>query len=184
MVTGFDCSDNNNITWETISPDFQFIFCKKSEGISFTSKTYEYRKNYLKNSNLVYSFYHYFRPQDSVQEQLQNFLNGLEATPMPCVLDAEESGITVEMVTEFLAGLQQATGRKPILYSYPSFLTDDLQGHQFDAYLWVAAYQDNPPNFNWTVWQKSQFGDQQGNLTGGDLDIDVTNLTLEQLKAL
>lgn len=185
MIKGFDISDNNDIDWQTISPDFQFCIVKKSEGASYTDKDYAYRANYLKGTNLLHGFYHYFSPADSVQSQLNNYLNGLDLTGcMPPILDAEVDGITIEMVTEFLAGLQQATERKPILYSYPSFLTDNLHDYTFDAYLWIAAYQPEPPKFDWTVWQNSQYGTQQGELTGGDLDIDVTNLTLDELKAL
>lgn len=184
MITGFDASDIDDINWQTISPDFKFCIIKKSEGITFTDKDYAYRANYLKTSKLLHTFYHYFRPQDSVQAQLTNYLNGLDLTGcLPPVVDIEEPGITVEMVQEFLAGLKEATGRKPILYSYPSFLIDDLKDVTFDAYLWVADYTNEPP-FDWTIWQNSQHGQQNGSLTGGSLDLDCINLTIEQLSQL
>lgn len=189
MITGFDCSDLDDITWENISPDFQFCIIKKSEGATLTDPVYVYRANYLKTSKLLHTFYHYFRPQDSVQAQLTNYLYGLDLTGcLPPVVDIEEPGITVEMVQEFLAGLKQATGRKPILYSYPDFLLDNLQGFNWSelAYLWVADYTGEP-KFDYTIWQNSEFGRQDGThgVAGyGSLDLNRTNLTVEQLSQL
>jgi len=188
MIKGFDCSDNNDINWQTISPDFKFVIIKKSEGGTFTAKTYAYRSGYLPKTDLVWGDYHFMKPGVSVQAQLDNYFNGRVANSLPPILDAEVDGITPEMVTEWLTAAQEKTGRKPILYCDPSFYKDNLKGTQFDCYYWIAAWQPEPPHIPWTLWQFSQFGDQQGvahgSSTGGDLDLDYFNGTVEQLAAL
>lgn len=181
---GFDISHLDNIDWKTISPDFQFVICKKSEGATYTDPLFDYRYH-NRQPNLLYGFYHFMKPGVTVDEQLSNYLNGLDLTGcLPPILDAEVEGITIEMVTAFLSGLKQATGRKPILYCDPSFYRDNLHSTDFDCYYWIAAWQPEPPHIHWDIWQYSQFGTQQSKPTGGNLDLDVFNGTLEEMKAL
>lgn len=185
MIQGFDCSDNNGFDWQTISPNFKFVIIKKSEGMTMTDKFYAYRSKYLKGTNLAVGYYHFMRPNDTVKSQLDNYLSGLDLTGcIAPVLDVEVPGITPEMVIEFLAGLKQATGRKPILYCDPGFYKDNLKSTQFDCSYWIAAWQPEPPHIHWNIWQNSQYGTQHGTLTGGNLDMDCFDGTVEELLAL
>jgi lysozyme len=184
MIKGFDCSDNNDINWQTLSPDFQFVLVKKSEGAGYTDKDYAYRSEHLPVTDLAVGYYHFMKPGDSVQSQLDNYFNGLTENDLPPILDAEVPGITPTMVTAWLAGAQQKSGRKPILYCDPGFYKDNLQSTQFDCHYWIAAWQPEPPHIPWTIWQYSQYGTQQGAETGGDLDLDYFDGTVEELKAI
>lgn len=184
MILGFDASHLDDIQWNELSPKFQFAIIKKSEGQSFTDPFFHYRYT-NRQPNLYYGFYHFIRPQASVQSQLDNYLSGLDLTGcLPPIIDAEVAGITPDTVTEFLQGLKEATGRKPILYCDPGFYKDNLHSTPFDCYYWIAAWQLEPPHINWDIWQASQYGTQQGELTGGHLDINYFGGTLEELKAL
>lgn len=184
MITGFDASDIDDINWQTISPDFKFCIIKKSEGITFTDKDYAYRSGYLPTTNLIWGDYHFMRPDDSIGAQLDNYFNGRVANSLPPILDAEVDGITPAMVTAWLTAAQQRSGRKPILYCDPGFYKDNLESTEFDCYFWIAAWQPEPPHIPWAIWQNSQRGQQNGSLTGGSLDMDCTNLTVEQLSQL
>jgi len=188
-ILGFDCSDLDDINWKTLSEDFKFVIIKKSEGVTLTEKSYAFRSGYLPTSGLVWGDYHFLLPNDPIEAQLDNYFNGRIKNDLPPILDAEVQGITPAMVQAWLAGARQRSGRKPILYCDPGFLADNLQGQSFDAYLWVAAWQPNPPTHlggftELTLWQNSESGLQDGSLTGGGLDIDTYFGTIEELKAL
>lgn len=182
-ILGFDASHLDEIDWATISPDFKFCIIKKSEGDTFTDPYYAYRSKYLPTSNLIWDDYHFMRPNIPVKSQLDNYFNGRLAT-LPPILDAEVAGITPEIVTEWLTGAKQRSGKKPILYCDPSFYKDNLKSTQFDCYYWIAAWQPEPPHIHWDIWQQSQFGTQSGELTGGHLDIDIFGGTIDQLQNL
>ena len=189
MTKGFDCSDLDNITWETISPDFKFVIIKKSEGATFTAKTYGYRSGYLPTTELIWGDYHFMKPGIPIADQLDNYFNGRVNNHLPPILDAEVDGITPAMVQEWLTGAQQRSGRKPILYCDPGFYKYNLKSTQFDCYYWIAAYdQPEPPHIQWDIWQYNEFGRQDGtagsNIQYGSLDLDYFNGTIDDLSKL
>ncbi len=187
MIKGFDCSDSDDIKWDKISPDFKFVMIKKSEGATFTAKTYAYRTNYLKTSELVWFDYHFMKPNISVQSQLDNYFTNRKAITNP-ILDAEVEGITPEMVIEWLAEAESRTGLKPILYCDPGFYKDNLKSTQFDCLYWIAAWQPEPPHIHWNIWQYSEYGRQDGTHGNsneyGSLDLNYFNGTFDELKTL
>jgi len=191
MIKGIDISHLDNINWDTISPDFQFIWCKGSEGYTEHDPLFGYRWNLLKSTNLIYGAYHYLLPNDTAQAQADNFLAlGIDFSQpniLPPCVDCEENGLTIELITEWINIIQEATGCRVVIYSYPSFLSDNLKNHAWDNPLWIAAYQLEPPTKlggfkTWIMWQNSQYGTQQGAMTGGNLDMDYFNGSLDDLK--
>lgn len=187
MIKGFDASHIDDINWQQLSDEFKFCFIKKSEGKTYTDPFYNYRSGYLPISKLVWGDYHFMQPGVSVEVQLDNYFNGRLAT-LPPILDAEVQGITPDMVKEWLAGAQQRSDKKPILYCDPGFYKGNLKSTEFDCYYWIAAWQPEPPHIHWDIWQYSEYGKQDGthgeDNKYGSLDLDYFNGTIEQLANL
>ena len=126
--------------------------------------------------------YHFFEAEDDPHKQLANFLNtikkqSLSLTPMVDVeLTQDQSAARIKSnLTVFLKQLEQATGCKPIIYSYSSFWQTNI-GPGFDSYpFWLADYAKTPTPpvgiKNWQIWQYSQTGKIAGIEHSVDLDV-------------
>lgn len=95
----------------------------------------------------------------------------------------------IDLITEWLEIVTKETGRKPVIYSYKNFFAEYLNNDSWATYLWLASYQANQPGLpngytKFDFWQNSQFGKISGELTGGDLDMDYFNGTIDQLLKL
>lgn len=214
MIKGFDISHFNNINWQTISPEFKFVFIKASQGASFHDPKFQEYWKQARAIGLIVGAYHFWEAQTPPDMQCNNFLDrGIDwHSPgvLPPVIDIENQvGATpaiskqldryilankkkyAENALELLELVEQQTGRIPIVYCSPNFLSEYLGGSEpFAKYgLWIAGYQDHVPHLpkgfdNWLFWQNSEYGKQNGELTGGNLDLDYFNGTQEQLNLL
>ena len=145
---------------------------------------------------------HFARPRTppgSAAGQANYFANTIGpqqvAGTLPPILDLEQSGglSTAQLVAwtrEFLTTLQSATGRLPMLYTYPSFWRNAMGGStDFTTYpLWIASYgSSTAPTLgwpHWTFWQYTSSGTVDGIATTGGTDISVFNGTALDLSAL
>lgn len=207
-IRGFDCSHNNgNLNWDKLSPDFKFVYIKASQGKAFHDSLFQTNWKTARDKGLFHGAYHFLTATDSAQEQVDNFLNrGIDWTlpnVLPPCLDFEDQvpaslnvNITknktafIKLITDWINIVEAETGRKVLTYSYKNFFAEYLNNHAWpDNPLWLASYQPTPPGLpvgykDWMFWQNSQFGKLTGELTGGDIDTDIFNGTLEQLNTL
>lgn len=214
MIKGFDISHQDNINWGTLLPELQFVFIKAAQGLSFHDPAFQQNWKAARAKGLEVGTYDFWVAEADPEAQADNFLNrGVDwSLPgiMPPVIDIENQvGATpaisrqldqyilnnkskcCDNALELLEIVQTRTGRKPIVYCSPNFLNEYLgDSVTFSKYyLWIAGYQDYVPHLpkgftDWQFWQNSQFGKQDGSLTGGSLDLDYFNGTLQQLKLL
>jgi lysozyme len=122
---------------------------------------------------------------------------------LPPVLDVEDQvpaalnvnitknkGAFIQLVTDWINIVEKATGRKVIIYSYKNFFVDYLNNHSWpNSYLWLASYQLKEPGLpkgysKWDFWQNSERGKIDGELTGGEIDLDVFRGSVEELAKL
>jgi lysozyme len=102
----------------------------------------------------------------------------------------QDKAAFVQLITDWINIIQTATGRKVMIYSYKNFFNEYLNNASWpNNYLWLAAYQANPPGLpvgyqNWNFWQYSEYGTLGGATTGGSLDLDYFNGSLTDLAAL
>ncbi len=179
---GIDVSDfQGSVNWQAVAGDgISFAFLKATEGTSFTAATFARNWAGVKAAGLIRGAYHFFRPQNDPQAQAEHFLRTVKFEPgdLPPVLDIEstgelDAGAIVERMAKWLAVVETATKRKPIIYTYANFwkrLGNPLGFSDFP--LWIAHYTSAaeplmPAGWDtWTVWQYTDSGKVKG-ISGG-----------------
>ncbi len=199
-LMGIDVSNHQGmIDWNFVAQyGVQFAFIKATEGGTYQDLFYEKNMRAARTAGIPAGAYHFFRPKGPVALQLKNFLNivkSSQAGDLPPVLDLEVPNDwghfkvheRVELVQEFLTGVEQALGRNPIIYMSASFSADILDEAEMlkDYPLWVAHHTTAPkpwvpkPWTFWTFWQHSDKGTING--INGSVDLNWFNGTHEQL---
>jgi lysozyme len=183
---GIDVSHHQGvIDWAKVkAAGVNYCFMKASEGSTFKDKRFDFNWNQTKANGIIRGAYHFFRPNAPVSRQVDNLVakvGKLEVGDLPPVLDAEvPSSWTrfsvskrVGMIEEWMVGVEEALGIKPILYLSPSFADDVLRNAaEMEKYvLWLAHYTSRSEprvpapwskSSGWTFWQYSESGRLDG----------------------
>lgn len=149
-----------------------------------------------KKYELVRGAYHFYRADEDPVKQANNFLENvkLENGDLPPILDIEKiprrksKEKLVEDLKVWCKIVEEAYGKKPIIYTYYHYYKDYLKG-EFDGYpLWLANYNDVPtpsPDDKFDFWQFTENGIVHGINTKVDLDLyngslwSLKNMTLD-----
>jgi lysozyme len=164
-----------------------FAIAKASDGSSFDTR---FATNWpgMQAAHLLRGAYHTFEPTQDPVAQANHFLavlnasGGLADGDLPPALDLESVGGVTDAafqasVQAWLATVQSALGRRPMIYGAPSVLAH--LGTAFGAYpLWLANYSASCPKVpagwaTWEFWQTSATGTAPG--ITGSVDIDEFN---------
>jgi lysozyme len=205
-VPGIDVSYwNAGIDWPKVRAAGQrFVFVKATEGDTYSDPTFDDNWLGAKSAGLLRGAYCFFRPKTDPQKQAERFIKYVKAMnddgELPPALDLETSdGQPKEKIIArakvWLDEVEQAFGRKPIIYSGTYFLqayfsvTGGGPPEWAKEYpLWLAQYpypytpgmSPALPNgwFKWTFWQYSETGKVNG--INARVDLDLFNGTLEE----
>ncbi|MBW4577828.1 MAG: hypothetical protein KME08_21575 [Aphanothece sp. CMT-3BRIN-NPC111] len=214
---GIDVSNHNgtSINWQHVkSADISFAFVKATEGGTFKDSTFTTNWRGIQNAGIIRGAYHFFRPLKSIEEQVKNFLDvvvKLAPSDLPPALDLEHFpdkvrvewdqlslNERIDRAKTWLDKVEQKTGRKPIIYTSPSFWEEFMGDTQAftDHALWLANYvnpANNPgnkkpkvPANNWgrkgfTFWQHTEDGTVAG--VSGKVDRNRFNGSFDRLVA-
>ncbi len=206
-VPGIDVSYwQSGIDWPKVRATGQrFVLIKATEGESYTDPTFNDDWAGAKTSGLLRGAYSFFHPQQDAKKQADRFINVVKALnddgELPPSLDLEVTdGIAKDKIISrakiWLDEVEQAFGRRPMIYSGVSFLETSFSELGGGPPAWVKDYpfwlgwypnQYSPgmsplmPRgwFKWTFWQYSD----KGNLNGINtkVNLDLFNGTLEEL---
>ncbi len=198
-IQGIDVSHFvGDVDWSTVKEQGKlFGFAKASEGLHTNDAQFANNWSGMKNAGVLRGAYHFYHPNESPDDQATHFLGQmgeLQDGDLPPVLDLEvtdgESNISAGVLT-WLQKVEDATGRRPILYVGGPFSNENLTGIEFAKYpLWLPEYGVSTPRVGdiwkeagWTFWQYSESGDVEGAPGGrGSTDLDVYNGSLDDLK--
>jgi lysozyme len=186
QAQGIDVSkDQGTVDWESVAQaGYVFAFLKATDGETYVDPEFALNSTAAAAAGLLYGAYHFFRAEDSPQAQVDLFWKTAgNGGGLPLVVDVEvnmgvSAATLVSNLTQFLAALEEASGRLPMIYTDRSFW-DGLGTTAFGGYpLWVAEYgvaQPTLPNgwTGWTFWQHSQSGSVPG--IAGAVDLNVFN---------
>lgn len=207
MIKGIDIYHDNDADLSKLSSDIEFVFCKATQGATYKDPMFNIYWQKLKMLSVCRGAYHFLNATDSAQEQAENFLSlGIDFSKpnvLPPVLDVEDqvpasnnANITknktafIQLVTDWINIVEAKTQRRVIIYSYKTFFSDYLNNHAWpENYLWLSAIQNQQPGLplgytHYDFWQNSWNGTLSGQLTGGQIDQNLYNGTIEQLKNL
>lgn len=198
-VHGLDVSRHQGaISWDhviaaidSISPLY-FVFIKATEGGDFKDVNFKYNFKEVKRVGLIRGAYHFFSPKTSARKQATFYIQNvkLEQGDLPPVLDVEVLGNNTskslkDSVLTWLSIVEKHYNVKPILYTSFKFKKRYLNSPDFDKYpFWIAHYYVDRVRYNgkWNFWQHADIGVVDG--ISGDVDLNVFNGSLEELKAL
>lgn len=151
-----------------------FVICKATEGITYTDADFKINWSAIQSKGYVRGAYHFYHCDDDPAKQAANYLGVVGEfleTDFPPIVDFEESSIDAGIdkagiqpnLLQFLAILEQKTGRKPLLYTDNNTANAYLTNPAFANYnLWIADYNATLTlptiwkSKSWTLWQKSE----------------------------
>jgi lysozyme len=190
-IFGIDVSAyQGNIDWQRVKlAGVEFVFIKATEGATYLDKAFARNISGARKVAIPCGAYHYYQPNVSVATQIENFVRTvgrLQKGDLPPVLDVENPALwrgterdkRVELIVQWLQGVETELGVTPFLYLSASFPGDVLSNReQLSKYpLWVANYtnafqpQVPSPWRTWTFWQHSDAGAVDGIIGPVDLD--------------
>ena len=207
---GMDIYHGDSISWNSLSPHIQFVYCKCSQGATYKDPMFSTNVSAVKNKGLIVGAYHFLTFEDSAQAQADNFLAGgfdfSAPGSLPPALDVEwqvgssdaqtdqlnqyitdNKNACVQIITDWLDIVTAQTGRTPVIYTAKGFMSEYFSGvTQFGSYpLWIPAYQQQAPGLppgwtNYSIWQYNDNASIPG--SGGGLDLDIFNGNATALK--
>lgn len=193
MVRGIDVSDyQGTVNWSAVaSSGIEFAITKATEGGTFVADSFSRNWSGIQQVGLVRGAYHFFRPRTDALAQADLFLDIVKLQPgdLPAVLDIEtDDGVDPTRIQasmrSWLYRVEQATGRRPIIYTYPGFWERLGNWKEFADYpLWIAHYTSEPRPWvpgGWRTWTMWQFTDR-GSVNGvvGGVDVNSFNVAKE-----
>lgn len=206
-VPGIDVSYwQSGIDWPKVRATGQrFASIKTTEGEGYTDPTFEDNWKGAKAGGLLRAASCFFHPGQDAKKQADRFVGVIQALndngELPCVLDLEVTdGVAKDKIISkaklWLDDVEQAFGRKPIIYSGLSFLDtsfSELGGGPpawtRDYALWLGWFPSQytagmsplmPRGwYKWTFWQYSEKGSVNG--INVAVDLDLFNGTLDEL---
>jgi GH25 family lysozyme M1 (1,4-beta-N-acetylmuramidase) len=126
-IQGIDISSNNGISvWSEVDPAIRFVSIRASCGLDVDS---QFKANRAGAHALGLPTILYFAlvPGHSIAQQVQVFLNTvgeLLDSELPPSIDWELHGVTLADVKAARVLIEGALSRRPIIYSYPSFIEE------------------------------------------------------------
>lgn len=193
-ITGPDVSSwqhpgGDGINWDKVAADGRdFAIVKATEGTGYTNPYYAGDVADARAAGLTVGAYHFARPAlpiSTATDQARFFVGVIgdvsKRHVLAPVLDLEQTGglgggKLILWTQQFLETVRSLTGRTPLVYSYPSFLTGSLaHTSAFQRYpLWLASYQSSTPTSPtgwpaWSLWQYTSTASVPG--IHGDTDL-------------
>lgn len=160
---GIDVSHFDGIvTWsDVVEAGYSFAFAKATDGMSFVDPKFYRNWSGMKEAGIKRGAYHYFRGQSGESANFLRVVESLDANDLAPVLDWEDP-CACEGAKDALAWLdivERALGKKPMIYTSPSYASALILGPRFSDYpLWIAHYGvPNPtipaPWKDYACWQ-------------------------------
>ncbi len=198
-IVGIDVSEHNGtIDWRKAKKTgIGFVYVRASHAET-EDKRFKANWDSLETAQIPKGAYHYYYPNSKSKKQANRFINTLgndstQLTPM-VDLEGDDSNNIGKMdvatyqseVLNWLSIVEKKYGKKPIIYTSPSFADQYLQDSSFAAYpLWIANYDVTEPRIPkfWTdylLWQYSESDSLDG--ASGAIDHDILKGTIEDLR--
>lgn len=194
VTAGIDVASHQHvkgdIDWSTVSAINDFTFVKATEGTSYINPKNDSDVSSALNLGMKVGEYHYAKPDSNdAKSEAEFFLDNLsDDTELPPVLDIEESSLEpsalVDWISEWVSTVEDATGKKVMIYTYPAFWRTQAGNTTKFADtnpLWIADYNGkSAPSYplpggwsDWAFWQYTGQGTADG--ITDDVDLNVFN---------
>ncbi len=197
-INGIDISHfQGEVDWSDVkNAGIVFAFAKATDGITYTDPQFQVNWKAMQAAGVLRGAYHFYETNDGPVTQAQHFiatLGTLAANDLPPVVDIEifkgnfGSVSIAANLQIWLDTVEQAVGRKPIIYTNNSFWNEYIKSDFSDYPLWIAEYGVDQPKIpgnwqHWSFWQSSQTGSVAG--VTGTVDTNLFAGSMNDLLAL
>lgn len=188
-ICGIDVShyqgtiDWNKVTHYENNP-IKFVYVKATEGSTIKDECYDRNLTLAKEKGLLVGSYHYFTSRATAEEQFENFKQtaSKESQDLIPVVDIEECkhwtpDVFHKNLQVFLNEVEAHYGKKPVIYTMPSFYNLYLIDRYKDYKIFIAQYGDGIPALkdgtDWHIWQFTRKGKIDG--IRGNVDVNAIN---------
>ena len=190
---------NGSPDWTKVrAAGIQGVIHKATQGTTYVDSTFATAKKDVPASGLLWGAYHFGTGDSSGANQAQFFLDTVKPDAQTlCAIDFESNpsgtAMTLAELLDWIAAVEKATGRPPVVYGGKSLLFGDIASSPEPALakcpLWVAQYTSAaapsaiPPQVwkTWTLWQYTESGTVDG--ITGQVDRERFNGTADELVA-
>ncbi len=149
MPEGIDVhGDKGAVDWHAVrKAGVTFAWVKDTEGRTFDDQRSRENQRQAKQAGVLVGGYHYARPDlNTARAEAEHFLRvarPVRGELLP-VLDFEHAPAAAGWALEWLRIVEEAIGRRPILYTYSAFLARMGRQEELARYpLWIANYSRN-----------------------------------------
>lgn len=167
---------------------YKVVYIKASEGTRNVDPMLEAHYKGAKAAGLHVGFYHFMSPVDEqdARKQAEHFVETIKGKSYTCrlALDLEvnKKQLSKEQITSlaivFLNRVKELTGKGTVVYTYTSFVKENLTERLKDYRLWIAQYGVNWPDDNgiWDSWIGFQ-STEHGKVPGINGECDLNEFT-------
>lgn len=188
--------DGHPIDWPAVKAAGRCFACiKTTQGETGRDGTALASFTGARAAGLLVGGYHFFNPQKRGDTQAEHFARELARMgpqDLPPALDIESGNaadrdkIRAECAV-FLKRVEQLTGWRPLVYTYPAFASEMKLGEVLGGWdLWIAHYGVKAPRIppGWSSYRFWQFVGDKGTCPGvtGPCDGDVFNGSEQDLR--
>ena len=193
---GIDVSHyQHQINWDAVAEDanVNYVYIKATENVGLVDDMFQANLRGARRAGIPVGCYHFFSPTAAPMAQLKNLtttvpnLRDHDLVPM---IDVEVRGKASpadmrHRLKQFLKGVEEYYGVKPIIYTGQNFYNKYLSGY-FDEYLFmIAKYSDGVPelvgNPKFAMWQFSASGRTKGIRGAVDQSCFMDNYSLRDI---
>lgn len=190
-VTGIDVSEwQGTIDWDQASRGLAFAITRINDG-HHLDPTFRRNWDAIKAHGLIRGAYQFYEPTVDPAWQAQVVIDAvglLGPGDLPVTLDVEWTSGTPNAgaIGTWMRLVEAGTGKKPMIYTAVGYWNQYFHGEFGDHTLWVANYGVTCPNLpsSWSDWTFWQWGGSPIAGIGGNVDTNVFNGTIDQLRAL
>ena len=197
LLPGVDVSEYDaTVNWpEARDAGIVFAIARVSDGLDFPDPYFDSNWADIKSVGMIRGVYQFFEPDQDPHLQAQLLLSHIpdfgpgDLAPVIDVetLDSLDAGDAAGAVQTWVADIEGALGRRPIIYTSARVWTE-FDNPPLSADLWVANWDVPCPAIpttwsgpGWLFWQYSSTGTVPG-LTAEPADLDRFNGSLAELE--
>lgn len=166
---------DGKIDFHALGNEVAFVIARASVGSDKDPKFDEYAEEMIKNDIPfgVYGYSYARTPEKAVDEAEKLYEYASKYKPLFFVMDAEEDGITDEMIALYSDSLRSLGAAKVGCYvahhKYKSYKFESIRD-RFD-FIWIPRYGTKKPDYICDLWQFTETGKIAG--INGDVDLNV-----------
>ena len=180
---GIDVSHwQGEIDWPAVAGDgIRFAYIKATEGGDSVDERFAHNWVEARRAGIEVGAYHFFTLCRTGADQAANLLRTVPAgeSDLPFAVDLEfsnncaarpERAALHAELDVFLAAIERASGKRPVLYVVDDFDARYTIDERYDLPMWRRSLGWRPAR-SWAYWQLSDVGRVRG--IHGDVDIDI-----------